>query len=70
MEYGHTAGPEFDDNHNVRNLDHHSNSFSRNDHIDTHELHLKAVWLGFVVMLSLMVFFSFERIVNKLGELG
>ena len=59
---------EFDDNHNVRNLDHHSNSFGRNDHIDTHELHLKAVWLGFVVMLSLMVFFSFERIVNKLGE--
>ena len=59
---------EFDDDHNVRNQDHHSNSLGSNGQIDTHELHQKAVWLGFVVMLSLMLFFSFERIVNKLGE--
>ena len=36
--------------------------------IDTHKLHEKAVWLGLVVMISLISFFSFERIVNKLGE--
>ena len=36
--------------------------------VDAHELHEKSVWLGFVVMVSLMVFFSFERIINKLGE--
>lgn len=36
--------------------------------IDPHELHEKAVWLGLVVMISLMVFFSFERIINKMGE--
>ena len=57
---------EIDDN--LRNQDHHSNSFGNNGQIDIHELHQKAVWLGFVVMLSLMLFFSFERIVNKLGE--
>ena len=44
------------------------NNEHEHNQIDTHELHEKAVWLGLVVMISLMAFFSFERIVNKMGE--
>ena len=50
--------------------DFHSHDGPSLDHnqIDIHDLHEKAVWFGLVVMVSLMAFFSFERIVNKMGE--
>ena len=58
-EHDHTEFHEHSDHHD---------SHDHFDKIDGHELHQNAVWLGLVVMVSLVGFFSFERIINKLGE--
>ena len=59
------------DQHEHNDPHEHTDRHESHEHfarIDGHELHENAVWLGLVVMISLMGFFSFERIINKLGE--